>query len=108
MSKEDYSITLEDVEVAMKVVAYFYEKALKAKRLLEKFGLKRATTTAFPTSVDDITKMLLQQAIEAGAIKLPQTVAQVEAEGEELTEEDVAKFKRLVEKIKAKQVNIEQ
>jgi hypothetical protein len=108
MSKEEHSITLEDVEVAMKVVAYFYEKALKAKKILEKFGVKRATATAFPTSVDDITKMLLQQAIEAGAIKLPQVTSQVEAEGEELTEEDVAKFKKLVEKIKAKQINIEQ
>lgn len=108
MSKEEYSITLEDVEVAIKVVMYFYEKALKAKKLLERFGVKRATTTAFPTSIDDVTRMLLQQAIESGAIKLPQTAPQVEAEGEELTEEDVAKFKKLVEKIKAKQINIEQ
>jgi len=108
MSKEEYSITLEDVEIAIKVVAYFYEKAIKTKKLLEKFGVKRATTTAFPTSIDDVTRMLLQQAIESGAIKLSPPTQHVEAEGEELTEEDVAKFKKLVDKIKAKQVNIEQ
>ena len=108
MSKEEYSITLEDVEIAIKIVMYFYEKALKAKKVLEKFGVKRATTTAFPTSIDDVTRMLLQQAIESGAIKLPQTTSQIEAEEEELTEQDVAKFRKLVEKIKAKQVNIEQ
>ena len=108
MSKEEYSITLEDVEIAIKIVMYFYEKALKTKKVLEKFGVKRATTTAFPTSIDDVTRMLLQQAIESGAIKLPQTTPQIEAEEEELTEQDVAKFRKLVEKIKAKQVNIEQ
>ena len=108
MSKEEYSITLEDVEIAMRIVAYFYNKAIKAKKLLEKFGLKGKTTTAFPSSFDDVTRMLLQQAIETGAIKLSPTAQQIEAEEEELTEQDVAKFKRLVEKIKAKQVNIEQ
>jgi nitrogenase molybdenum-iron protein alpha/beta subunit len=108
MSKEEYEITLEDVEIAMRIVAYFYEKAIKAKKLLEKFGVKRATTTAFPASIDDVTRMLLQQAIESGAIKLSPTAQHIESEEEELTEQDVAKFKKLVEKIKAKQVNIEQ
>jgi antitoxin component of RelBE/YafQ-DinJ toxin-antitoxin module len=107
MSKEDYSITLEDVEIAIKVVMYFYEKALKAKKVLEKFGVRRATTTSFPTSIDDVTRMLLQQAIESGAIKLSPTTPQIEVEDEGLTEQDVEKFKRLVEKIKAKEIKIE-
>jgi len=102
--KEVADITLEDVDVALRICIYFYNKAIKVKKMLERFGLGRATAVT-PSSLDDFIRLAFQYASREGMVKPP---TEVEEEEEGVTQEELAKFKRLVEKIKRGEVKIEQ
>lgn len=103
MSELEPKVTLEDVELAVRVI----ERFLKAKRESEQIirrlsrigGARSRGLGGMMPSMQDIVAMVMEQKrVEAG------TVTPSRAELEPLTEEELEHFRKIKEKIKKKEV----
>jgi hypothetical protein len=93
------SITLEDVETAIKVLTLFLKKQREAEMVLRRFQAyeRRAISRGF--SMEDMFNMAFE------TIKTRRAKEQEEIEPEkevELTDEDIAKMKEIAKKLEQK------
>ncbi|RLB79941.1 MAG: hypothetical protein DRH17_12870 [Deltaproteobacteria bacterium] len=84
-------ITLEDVEIAIKIINAFLRKMREAERALRQLGLTRTAVSGYSLSMSDIMSALLKerQAMEEAPVEPP-------------SEEEVKRMRELVKKIESK------
>jgi len=89
---ETDSITLEDVEIAIKVLETFLRKMKRAEILLSRVRRYQTGYMRYPTSFEDFINIALQMQ------KSKRTEEEVETT--ELTKEELERLRKIKEKIK--------
>lgn len=103
MSELEPKITLEDVELAVRVIERFLRARRESEHILRRLsrigGTRKRGLGSMMPSMEDIVSMVMEQKrVEAGA------VAPSEVEVKPLTEEELERFREIKEKIKKRRV----
>jgi len=91
------NITLEDVEIAIKILNEFMKKQREAERVLRRLGISQRGRGLGGLSFESIYQMALQQAM---AKKSLATLPESEEVEEELTEEELERIRAIKDKLK--------
>ncbi|MEM3454689.1 MAG: hypothetical protein QXS21_05950 [Thermoproteota archaeon] len=92
MSEEKFDVTVEDVEIAVKIIERYLKTVSRAKQAL--MSIQRYIGSSSYTSERDlIARMVMEQM----RFKTSETVKESEPE---LTQEEIERFKRVAEKFK--------
>ena len=87
-------ITLEDVEVAIRILNEFLKKSEDAKRTLRRFGVSQKSSSGFGFNPEQIMNMVLaQQQAKKGIVENEVAV-------EPPSENDLKRMREIAEKIK--------
>jgi len=88
-------ITLEDVKTAIKILEEFLKEQRRAERILIRLGRHVRVSGGGMPDLATIYQMALQQTLAQKGLK-----AQTSEEEEQLTEEELARLRKIAEKIK--------
>lgn len=92
-------ITLEDIETCIVILKHYLKKAKEVERLLKDIGRyeRKSYTSLYGFSLEDIVKAVLKERYKG--------YQEESLEVGELTDEDIAKMKEVVRKVREKEQN---
>lgn len=92
-------ITLKDVEIAIKILYEFFKKQREAQILLSRLGSSYRTSNVSGFSMEDIIKMVMSQ-YSANKVSVQQETTT--EEDTNITEEELARIRQIVNKLESK------
>jgi len=93
MSVDEDTVTLKDVETAIKILVIFLKRQRQSETLLRRIGMRGRTISPFGLNFEDILRMSYEQ-VQARKMEK-------EEEIEELSEEELERIRKIADKVKA-------
>jgi len=98
LSENKVYITVEDVEIAVKIINEYLKTVQRAKAALQ--SIQRFIGTQSYSERDLITRMVMEQ------MKFKTGVSAAEEEASSISEEDLERFRRIAERFKKPQTEV--